>query len=108
MSLATTIEADWQTVKTDVSAWAGVAGSFLEGLGLKMLLAAKTVILSLTPALLVEFQSLVVSALKDVTSGDLADIETAVVTMASADLKAALASFGSQWVQALIVIVQQL
>lgn len=62
----------------------------------------------MAPGLLVEFQGLVVKVLAEVASGDLADIEAGVLNPASAELKDALAGLGSQFTQALIVIVRTL
>jgi hypothetical protein len=92
----------------DLGAWAREAEAFAEGLAVKAWLAFKVIVLGMAPGLLVEFQALVVKVLADIASGDLADIEAGVLNLASAELKAALAGLGSQFTQALIVIVKAL
>ena len=95
-------------VATDLRRWAATAEAFGEGLAVKAWLAFKVIVLGMAPGLLVEFQALVVKVLQDVAGGDLADIEAGVLNLASAELKAALADLGSEFTQALIVIVQAL
>ncbi|HEY2481588.1 MAG TPA: hypothetical protein VGI30_05255 [Caulobacteraceae bacterium] len=96
------------TVVQDLKAWAIAADDYAEGLVTKAWLAFKIIVLSLAPGLLTEFRGLVAKALGDIESGDLADIEAGVLNLASAELKAALQGLGSQFTQALIVIVKAL
>jgi hypothetical protein len=95
-------------VAQDLTRWAKEAEAFGEGIAVKAWLAFKVIVLGMAPSLLVEFQGLVVKVLADVASSDLADIEAGVLNLASTELKAALAGLGSQFTQALIVIVKTL
>jgi hypothetical protein len=95
-------------VVQDLKAWTAAADEFAEGLATKAWLAFKIIVLSMAPGLLTEFRGLVTRVLADVASGDLADIEAGVLNLASAELRAALQGLGSQFTQALIVIVRAL
>jgi hypothetical protein len=93
------------TVETDVTAW--IKDEEVVGAALldQLWSAVRSIWLALAPGLVAELQGLLRTIGADAADGDLADIETAVLDTASADLKAAVAALGSQAFQALIAIL---
>jgi hypothetical protein len=101
-----TIQSTLKTFEATILAWGKEELGVAEVAAKAIFNALKIVFDGLKPTLLSEFITIVTTGLADLEDGDLATAETAVLNLASADLKAALTTLGSGWIQALIVMAK--